>query len=237
MTCTKIIVLSNKSSQKQVICPYLALHPIPISIMNHSIGGNHRQLERLAARDAFAKASQLVTKIGIVILVYHKLILGEFHLADIDGVVGTLYQHVYLGTGAINPIILHLPRASVCHNSRDAKRLLDLRDMLEANSLKRQATPRIPKGRGIAVRPKRRVVGLVLLHKLQIEQREVVHQAIDGIILPDTVGIGTNDEATMLQIFQHARERFPLSVIPRAATISSLRIPPSFRPSTFTTSI
>ena len=46
------------------------------------------------------------------------------------------------------------------------------------------------------MRPERRIIGFVLLHELQVEQREIVHQAIDGIIFPGAIGIGTDKKTT-----------------------------------------
>ena len=177
---------------KQVICHNLALHPIPIGIMHYAIGGNHRKMNRLTMRNGSTKAGELVTKNCIVILIYHKLILRELHLADIDRIIGSLYQHINLCSCTINRIIFHLPGIRIGNNTRDAKRLLDLRNMLETYPLESQAAPRIPKRRRIIVRPERRIIGFVLLHELQEEQREIVHQAIDGIIFPGAIGIGTD---------------------------------------------
>lgn len=159
-------------------------------------------MNRLAMRNGSTKAGELVTKNCIVILIYHKLILRELHLADIDRIIGSLYQHINLCSCTINRIIFHLPGIRIGNNARDAKRLLDLRNMLETYPLESQTAPRIPERRSIIVRPERRIISFVLLHELQEEQREIIHQAIDGIIFPGTIGIGTDDKATMLQIFQ-----------------------------------
>ena len=94
-------------------------------------------------RNGSNKAGEFVTKYSIVILIYHKLILRELHLADIDRIIGSFYQHINLRSCTINLIVFHLPGICIGNNARDAKRLLDLRNMLETYPLESQTAPRI----------------------------------------------------------------------------------------------
>ena len=75
------------------------------------------KMNRLAMRNGSTKARELVTKNSIVVLIYHKLILRELHLTDIDRIIGSLYQHINLRSCAINRIIFHLPGIRIGNNA------------------------------------------------------------------------------------------------------------------------
>lgn len=114
--------------------------------MGYTKGGNQRQMQGAARGCGLAESLYLMLQIVCIGLIYHELVVAELHFADIHHVVTAHYQQVNLD-------IFPFPRTDVGYHTVNPQSLLDLWDMLEADTLEGNAPPSIMFARQVGVGP------------------------------------------------------------------------------------
>ena len=87
----------RKWSSKQIIEHHFILGNARIHIPLKTITADKCQLYRLSGLRFLHKTDDFVSQNLLVILIDGKLTFRKLHFAKIDGIVTTLYHHVYLG--------------------------------------------------------------------------------------------------------------------------------------------
>ena len=81
---------------KKIIHPYLTIHQSAMHILLHPISSDEGMQQCLLRLGRHREGRHPVTQPLLIAGIYHKLILGIFHLTDIDSSISTIYQHVNL---------------------------------------------------------------------------------------------------------------------------------------------
>ena len=81
---------------EQVVQGYLCLHDSAVLASGYSVCGDKGEHERFPSPGMLCKAYHFVVEFHLILLADGEGCDGEFHLAETNGVVGTLYHKVYL---------------------------------------------------------------------------------------------------------------------------------------------
>lgn len=139
---------------KQIIKHHFILGNARIHIPLKTVTANKRQLYRLSGLRFLHKADNLVSQNLLVILIDGKLTLRKLHFAKIDGIVTTLYHHVYLGCPLRRSgITLASSGIQLGRHTRNSQALLHLVDMIHRQYLERDSSPGIKTGRALQLAP------------------------------------------------------------------------------------
>ena len=130
---------------------------------------------------------------------------GPFHLEKVDDVVASVENEVDLDARWINVIGDMPPRPCLHVDPGDAQRPAHLRQMLQAQALERQPPPGGLHGRRRSRLPKGRI-GSFPIEELEMEEREVVRQLVEGIPFFLSEGAVSADETALLQRLQRFRQ-------------------------------
>ena len=125
------IVPDNRTLfHKQVIHRDLTLDISGVHILVNTIGCNHRNLKCLFGLCLDLKCILLPAEFGIIVLCNHIFICTILHFTDIDDIILSVKEKIYLGAIYAQFFIgLCSPRTVIGQNSRYAELGLNLRDM------------------------------------------------------------------------------------------------------------
>lgn len=131
---------------EQVICHDDTLHLAAMFTCSKTVSGDKCEVDGLPLAKRGRKGFNTMQHFALFLLVYGVRGSGELHFAKVDDIVITQNQHIHLRTFLlfISPLE---PRGDGGAYACYAQRLFDLRDVLPANLLKGNATPRPHDGR------------------------------------------------------------------------------------------
>ena len=119
---------------KEIIHPYLTIHQSTMHILLHPISRDESMQQCLLRLGRHREGRHPVTQPLLIAGIYHKLILGIFHLTDIDSSISTVYQHIYLTSSPFCTSRIYKrtagPGINIRQNTRNTQCLLDLWDMM-----------------------------------------------------------------------------------------------------------
>ena len=131
---------------EQIIHRRLARDGVGPFVAHESVGGNHHRGDGFPCRGFAFKGANFPAQFLVVIRRDFKLVLGKFHLTEVDDAVAAVEEQVDLHAffllvfGSVNP------RKHIADDARNAQCLLDLADVMQANALKGQPAPSVVNG-------------------------------------------------------------------------------------------
>ena len=194
---------------KQIIEHHFVLGYARIHIPLKTITADKRQLYRLSSLRFLHKTDDFVSQNLLVILIDGKLTFRKLHFAKIDGIVTTLYHHVYLSCPLRRPgITLASPGIQLGSHTGNTQPLLHLVDMIHRQYLERNSSPGIKTGRALQLAPIQKITERTIAQETEIEQGEEIYQLIERLSGGTAKVDILSDETAGFQIVENRGQRF-----------------------------
>ena len=185
-------------SGKQVFGSYNRLESACMGITLQPVGRDERRVQGVSRACEYLEIVDLVAHGPLVCACGSVVVGGEFHLAYVDDPVLPVYEEVDLApVHAEFRIALARPCPDTAPHAGDAERQLDLRHVLEADPLEREAAPCVSDGRVLKVAPEP-LAAADLCEELLVEEREIVDYLVErplGLLAEG--GVPANETAAL----------------------------------------